>query len=737
MNSKPVLLFLTVLALLLAGERLLADTIIMKDGRKLEGKIIKVTEEEIEIQLKYGAMKVSRSRIKEIIRGKTKKDEYEEKLAKIDKTDKTQLLELAKWCAENGLDSQRMKLLRDVLKLDPANDEAGKALGYEKKEGKWAKPAVEPRPPGKKTPKSAPARKEKEKPLDAEPGVPVYDPDDADAKELRQKSEQELWQVLAEAQKNWKPASVYLVTAIFLRQKKINTPKVWLKASWALGEMGDYKESIRCANKAYKIAPEPEKPAVLRELYQAMGYSFDRMGDWNRAEEFYIKTYELNKGFWWISFMVASNYKHMEKYDLAEQYADISLSVSAGRIGPSIVKATCMVLKGNRAEGEQLLRAAEGGLLKGEAEGAPGLEHGGGQGIYLAEAFCALGNKERALHWLEEHIYKFCKFEKDRNYARREIGRLPLLKMLHEEENFRKIADIPEELDEDKWEYGVVKKGDSIGSGQKLDKLSKKKKHEAAAPPILAPKDWLVIRTKHYTLISNSLRDRLKELASRLELILFEYRKFFNTTTKIKETYTVKMFKNRQDFKEYAREHGVSEFAAAYFSFGDKELVLYDTFSIGMGRKTFGIIYHEAAHQFIYHYLGEHVPIWFHEAVAQYFEAAAYASGRFKVGIKDVEKTDLVRRGFMNDNTMVHISDILDMTREEFYSGEVSLNYATAYSFLYYMLNCDASTKKVLSDYVKALKEGKAKDDARKAAFGKVDIDELQKSFRRYIMTGK
>ena len=71
MTSKSVLICLTVFMLLLAGDCLLADTIIMKDGRKLEGKIIKVSEEEIEIQLKYGTMKVSRSRIEEIIRGKT------------------------------------------------------------------------------------------------------------------------------------------------------------------------------------------------------------------------------------------------------------------------------------------------------------------------------------------------------------------------------------------------------------------------------------------------------------------------------------------------------------------------------------------------------------------------------------------------------------------------------------------------------------------------------------------
>jgi tetratricopeptide (TPR) repeat protein len=732
LNKLVLIVFIT----LMTAGTLLADVVTTTDGRRLEGKIVKETDEYIEIKMKYGSIKIPQSKVEKIERGKTKLDEYEEKLAEIDKKDKEHLLKLAEWCKKNGLNSERKELLRKVLKLDPANDTAGKALGYEKKEGTWVKPVRKPRPTRKESAKPVPPRKEKEKPLNAEPGVPVYDPDNEEAKELKQKSEQELWQVIAVAQKNWNASRAYLATGILIREKKVNSPRVWLKVGWALGEMGDYKENIRCANKAYRLAPPDGKSAVAPHVYQQIGYALDRMGEYKKAEEFYLKSYNLNKSYWWISFMVASNYKHLEKYDLAEQYADISLSVSPNRIGPSIIKATCLVLRGGKQEGEQLLRACEGGIAKGVADGEPGFEHGGGQGIYLAEAWCALGNKERALLWLEEHVYGYCKFEKDRNHVRRELGRLPLLTLLRGEERFQKIAEIPEELDEDKWEYGLVKKGDSIKSGQKVAKLKKKKKHENVVPPVLAPKDWLVIRTKHYTLISNSLRERLKELACRLELILFEYRKFFNAKTEIKETYTVKLFKDRASFKKYAKEHGVPGFAAAYFSYSDKELVLYDTFSMGFGLKTFKIVYHEAAHQFIWHHLGEDVPIWFHEAVAQYFESASYSKGRFKVGSKLYEKVQTVQNALMS-NDVLHISDMLNMSQAEFYSGNVTLNYATAYYFLYYLLNYSKDTKKLLSNYVKTLKEKGSSKEAYDATFGKVDIDQLQKNFERYILKGK
>jgi hypothetical protein len=333
-------------------------------------------------------------------------------------------------------------------------------------------------------------------------------------------------------------------------------------------------------------------------------------------------------------------------------------------------------------------------------------------------------------------LYGYCKFEKDRSYVKRELGRLPLLKSLRGDERFKEMAQIPEELDEEEWEYGVVKKGSSVKSGEKVAELKKKEKDESALPPVAAPKDWMIIQTKHYMLLSNSLRDRLKELAYRLELVQFEYRKFFGAKAESKEVYTVKMFKDRASFQQYAKEHGVEGFAAAYFSFEDKELVLYDLFTVGMGQKTFNILYHEAAHQFIWHYLGEDVPIWFHEAVAQYFEGAAYSSGRFKVGSVDYEKTQVVHNALMRQEKLA-LSEMLGMSRGEFYSGNVSLNYATAYYFLLYLLNFDASTKSLLSEFVSMLRSKGDSQWAYDNTFGKQDLAKLQQSFEQYILKGK
>jgi len=734
MRILTYLFISTAITILLFSAYASADTIITTDGRKLEGKIVRQTEEFVEIEMAYGSVKVPLSKVDKIEKGKTTLEIFEDKYAKSDKKDAKALLELAEWCRENKLGKQEKELYEEVLKLEPGNDKAGEGLGYEKKDGAWVK-LVKRAKPEKKKPKRTVARK-KEKPLDAEPEIPIVNKEDEEIKKLCAMPAGEIWTELQKAQDEWNAYRAYQCASVLISEKNQNTMLTWFKVAWALGEMGDYRENIRATYKAYGLAPPEKKDWATMYMNQQLGYAFDRMGDYEKAEEHYLKSYEKNKGYWWISCALATNYKHMERYEDSLKYVEISLQVSPGRVGSSLVKATCLILKGNKEEGRLLIRACERGLAHNLANGDKTVEFGGGQGIYLAEAWCAFGDYDKALFWLGEHIYKFCKFEKDRNYVKREVMRLPLLKPLHDNEFFKEMARIPKELDEEEWEYGVVKKGKAVKQGEEVADLSKKAKNENVLPPTLAPKDWYVIRTKHYVCISNSLRDRLKELAHRLEMIFFEYRKFFKCTTDIEETYTVKMFKNRREFQEYASEHGVEGFAAAYFSYKDKELVLYDSFSVGMGLKAFSAVYHEAAHQFICHHLGKDVPIWLHEAVAQYFEYAAYNRGRFAVGAKDFKKVQPVQNALMNDEKL-YIDRMLKMTRNEFYSGNVSLNYATAYCFLYFLLDYDKSTMKLLADFVKELKDTGNAEKAFQASFGKINIFQLERQFHKYMLKGK
>ena len=127
----------TILLLVLLAAPLAADTVVCRDGRRIQGKIAEETEAHVKLTVKHGSVTIPRYQIKEIIRGATTEEVYEDRRARTDASDVKALLELAAWCAENGLRKEAAAEYERVLAADPENLRAHDALKHVKQDGRW------------------------------------------------------------------------------------------------------------------------------------------------------------------------------------------------------------------------------------------------------------------------------------------------------------------------------------------------------------------------------------------------------------------------------------------------------------------------------------------------------------------------------------------------------------------------------------------------------------------------
>lgn len=134
MMRTKLLLVLLVAAVALPA---LADEIVLNDGRKLEGKIVKESDKEVEIKTRFGNVKVDRRQIESIEYKESADDLYQEKIESLDRSDPDAIFDLAMWCKENGKKGEYRKLLKDVLKLDGEHDGANGELGKTKFDDRW------------------------------------------------------------------------------------------------------------------------------------------------------------------------------------------------------------------------------------------------------------------------------------------------------------------------------------------------------------------------------------------------------------------------------------------------------------------------------------------------------------------------------------------------------------------------------------------------------------------------
>ena len=119
----------------------LADIIHLKNGGKIEGRVIEQTSTKIKVQTRFGSvMTLSRAQVLRIEKKKDVWDDYDQRRGKIKKNDAPGLFLLYKWCLENGLKQEAGNVLEEVLQADPNHDDAHRIMGEVKVEGKWMKP---------------------------------------------------------------------------------------------------------------------------------------------------------------------------------------------------------------------------------------------------------------------------------------------------------------------------------------------------------------------------------------------------------------------------------------------------------------------------------------------------------------------------------------------------------------------------------------------------------------------
>lgn len=128
-------------ALLAAGAAtlLFADTFVMKDGRRIEGKVARETGDSYFVTTGVGEVELKKADVTERIAGKTPRDLYDEQWAKA-KTG-ADFASLGTWATDQKLKTLAQKAWKRALELEPQNEVANKGVGNVLYKGAWMTPA--------------------------------------------------------------------------------------------------------------------------------------------------------------------------------------------------------------------------------------------------------------------------------------------------------------------------------------------------------------------------------------------------------------------------------------------------------------------------------------------------------------------------------------------------------------------------------------------------------------------
>lgn len=114
-----------------------ADVVFLKDGKQIEGEIVKREAGKVVVKSKFGTTELKEADIDRIEQKLAPKDEFAKRRAAVDAKDTAALMELYAWAKGEGLKTESTAVLRDIIKVEPDHDNARKLLGYVQVDGKW------------------------------------------------------------------------------------------------------------------------------------------------------------------------------------------------------------------------------------------------------------------------------------------------------------------------------------------------------------------------------------------------------------------------------------------------------------------------------------------------------------------------------------------------------------------------------------------------------------------------
>ncbi|MCW8141246.1 MAG: hypothetical protein KIT58_20280, partial [Planctomycetota bacterium] len=171
----------------------------------------------------------------------------------------------------------------------------------------------------------------------------------------------------------------------------------------------------------------------------------------------------------------------------------------------------------------------------------------------------------------------------------------------------------------------------------------------------------------------------------------------------------VLLFSRAEDYHRFAwRTTGDrKEDTAGYFSPRAGVLHIFD--SADGPEQTLRVLRHEATHQWV-HALGLELPYWANEALADYLGGYDPATGKSRPDPRQV------RALIEGKDRLRSLFDLMTLSPTEFYSGDVYLQYAQAWSFVHHcMEGDDPLLKAALFAYLAKHGEGRAGDRSRQA----------------------
>jgi len=263
-----------------------------------------------------------------------------------------------------------------------------------------------------------------------------------------------------------------------------------------------------------------------------------------------------------------------------------------------------------------------------------------------------------------------------------------------------------------------------------------------AGPPAIDGERLNRFDTRFYTIYTNLPREDIKPFGQHMDVVFHEYtRRFSKFDRRNHDEMPLYLLHTQKDYLALLQQFGIDGRNTGGMFFVNRLGSGLVTWVDGRPRdQTLTVLQHEGFHQFTYYYIGEALPTWVDEGLAQYFEDGIVVDDRqFRFGFANASRIAVVQQAIEADDAFA-FDTLLTMSAElwrQVVAGSQQRSavlYGQAWSMVYFLVHADdGKYRKAFETYLQLISRGIERREAFELAFETRDTDAFRRRWEKFI----
>ncbi len=258
--------------------------------------------------------------------------------------------------------------------------------------------------------------------------------------------------------------------------------------------------------------------------------------------------------------------------------------------------------------------------------------------------------------------------------------------------------------------------------------------------PVAPVKPW---RSRNYEVLGNLPAAEARPIVAHMDAVFEEYeRRFASFPARNSSAVRLYLYDTNANYLAQLAERGVkADNTAGVFFWSSQESGL-STFLEGQsGLRMFHVLQHEGFHQFANSRIGESLPIWANEGVAEYFGQSILVKGRLKTGVAPESRIERIRDQLRNEISFP-LEELLTISHQRWNMAvggndpRAGVLYDQSWSVVHFLINAEnGKYADALTTFIKVASTGAGAEQAMIKAFGSADAAKaMDKKWRDWVL---